>query len=232
MENDRERLLREMGFGFFGAITASLSHQMNNVLAITNELSGLLDDFFYAADNGTPLDVEKLKGTSARIAAQVERGREYVKRLNRFAHTVDDAQSDIVVNEAVETIALLCRRFGKLRQVELETILPEESPRLKGSAFGFQHIGYRCVDIALKASTQGDVVRIEVEPDDRGVRLIVTGGCNGENANELAASRDLLATLVEDMQGEADLEIDSGHPLRLTIALPHTLCAPEGEAAS
>jgi C4-dicarboxylate-specific signal transduction histidine kinase len=232
MDDAREQVLREMGFGFFGAITASLSHQMNNVLAITNELSGLLDDFFYAADNGAPLDVEKLKGTSARIAAQVDRGREYVKRLNRFAHTVDDPQAAIEVNEAVETITTLCRRFGKLRQVELETALPEVSPRLKGSAFGFQHIVYRCVDIALNASIQGDVIKIGVEPDDRGVRLSISGGCNVEPSDELAARRDSLATLVEDMQGKADFEMRSGHPVRLVIALPHTICEQQGEAPS
>ena len=43
MNDAKQRLLREKGFGFFGAITASLSHEINNVFAITNELSGLLD---------------------------------------------------------------------------------------------------------------------------------------------------------------------------------------------
>ena len=69
MSDAKEQLLREQGFGFFGAITASLSREINTVFAIINELSGLLDDFFHAAEQGTLLNVEKLKGTTQRIAA-------------------------------------------------------------------------------------------------------------------------------------------------------------------
>ena len=44
MSDPRSTLLRLGGFGFFGAITASLSHEMNNVLATVNELGGLLGE--------------------------------------------------------------------------------------------------------------------------------------------------------------------------------------------
>ena len=231
MSDAKEQFLREKGFGFFGAITASLSHQMNNVLAIINELSGLLDDFLYAAEQGTPLDAEKLKGTVQRITAQVGRGQEYVKRLNRFAHTVDDKQATIVVNETVEAITALCRRFGILRQIEIETGLPEVSPTLVGNPFDLQHIMFRCIDIVLDASSKGDVVRIAVEPLDDGARLIFTGGEGAESLSELEMERDFVALLVAVAQGQIESVIRAGQPARVEVCLPHAMGIPSAEPA-
>ena len=45
---DRDLAARQNGFAFFGAITASLSHELNNVLATIKELSGLLEDLVHA----------------------------------------------------------------------------------------------------------------------------------------------------------------------------------------
>ena len=231
MSDAKELLLREKGFGFFGAITASLSHEINNVLAIINELSGLLDDFFLAAEQGAPLNVEKLKGTTQRIAAQVERGQEYVKRLNGFAHTVDDKQITIVLNEAVEAITTLCRRFGTLRRVELETSLPGASPRIEGSAFDLQHIIFRCIDIILSASRQGDVIQIDIEPQDDGARLIFAGRSPVESAAELESKQDFLILLVAEMQGTIESVIQAGQPVRLEVSLPHSLRSLSAEVA-
>ena len=223
MNDAKERLLREKGFGFFGAITASLSHEMNNVFAIINELSGLLDDFLHAAEQDAPLNVERLRGTTQRIAAQVERGHEYVKRLNRFAHTVDGKQTTVGLNETVETTTNLCRRFGKLLRVELETSLPETSPIIEGSAFDVQHVIFRGIDIVLNASRQGDVVRIDVEPQDDGARLIFTSPSAVESAVELESKRDFLTLLVAEMQGTVESVIQTGQPVRLVVSLPHSL---------
>ena len=231
MSDARERLLRENGFGFFGAITAGLSHEINNVFAIINELSGLLDDFFYAAEQDAPLNLEKLKGTTQRITAQVERGHEYVERLNRFAHTVDDEQTTIVLNETVEAITMLCRRFATLCRVEFETILPGGSPRIEGSAFDVQHLIFRCIDIVLSASKQGDFTQIHVEAQDDGARLIFASGSAVESVAELEPKQDILTALVAEMQGTIESVIQTGQPVRLEVSLPRSLRSLSAEAA-
>ena len=231
MGDATERLLRDKGFGFFGAITASLSHEINNVFAITNELSGLLGDFLQAAEQGAPLNVDRLQSTTRRIGAQVERGQGLVKRLNRFAHTVDEDQT-IDVNETVEAIAALCERLATLRRVELETSLPETSPRLEGSAFDLQHILFRCIDIALDASAEGDVVQIEVEPQDEGVQLVCSSSSAAKPTAELESKHDFLTLLVTAMQGAIASVIEAGQPVRLQVSLPHSLRPVAVEAAA
>ena len=42
----------EMGLQFFGRMSASISHEIKNVLAIINENAGLLEDFSLMADRG------------------------------------------------------------------------------------------------------------------------------------------------------------------------------------
>jgi len=222
MNDATEELLREKGFGFFGAITASLSHELNNVFAIINELSGLLDDFLVAAEQGAPPNVERMRQTTQRIAKQVDRGHGHINRLNTFAHTVDDSGATIVLNEAVETLTRLCRRFATLRQVEIETHLPEESPKITGSPFDLQHILFRCVDIALNACKQGDVITIDIEPDGDGARVICANRSAVESVAELGAKRDVLIALAADMNGVVESMIQAGQPVRLTVSLPHS----------
>jgi hypothetical protein len=54
----REKLdpIAETGLQFYGKITASVSHEIKNVLAIINENAGLLEDFTFMADRGKPID--------------------------------------------------------------------------------------------------------------------------------------------------------------------------------
>jgi len=220
MSDARERLLRESEFGFLGAVTASLSHEINNAFATINELSGLLEDYFHLAEGDSSLDVEELQGTTQRIAAQVARGHGYTRQLNRFAHAVDARQTTVALHEAVEATAALCQRFGKLRRVELETSLPGPSPRIAGSAFSLQHIVFRCIDLLLNASEQGDTVRIDIEPQDDGARLIFANRSPVESAAELESKRDFLAVLVAAMPGSLESVLRIGQPVRLELSFP------------
>ena len=72
---------------FFGAIGASLSHEINNVFAIVGELSGLIEDLSGSADEDRKLSADKRASITGRIANQVERGKTYTKQVNSFSHS-------------------------------------------------------------------------------------------------------------------------------------------------
>ena len=225
MNDGREKFLRQQGFGFFGIITASLSHEMNNVFATINELSGLLDDFFCAAERGAPLNLEKLKVQTQRISAQIKRGQRYVKRLNKFAHTIDNNPATVVINETVEAITTLCRRFGTLGRVKLETGLPETkiSSRLEGSEFDLQHIIFRCTDIVLGIANQGDVINIDMELKKGEFSLVFTGPSAVKSLTEVESKQKLLRLLVTEMKGVVESVIKIGQPVRLAVFFPTPL---------
>ena len=54
-------IIAETGLQFFGRISASISHELKNVLAIINENAGLLEDLTSMADRGKPIDSARLK---------------------------------------------------------------------------------------------------------------------------------------------------------------------------
>ena len=74
-QSDRPRFAGELRF--FGTMTASISHEINNVLAMVNELSGLFaDSLMLAQKKGRPLDPERLAGIVDR-ATRIERTERY-----------------------------------------------------------------------------------------------------------------------------------------------------------
>lgn len=54
------------GIQFFGKMSASISHEIKNVLAVINENAGLLEDICFMADRGKPIDTPRLKKNSGR----------------------------------------------------------------------------------------------------------------------------------------------------------------------
>ena len=58
---DKTRIIAETGLQFFSQISASISHELKNVLGIINENAGLLEDLTLMAERGVPLDPVRLK---------------------------------------------------------------------------------------------------------------------------------------------------------------------------
>jgi len=160
--SDRPALdLREHELAFFGQVTASLSHQINNVLTIVNELGGLLGDMT-ASGNVGEAQGERLGRLAERILGNVERGTEYLRLLNRFAHTVDQPSADVGAAEQVRLVAALAQRFAELRQARLAVEAPAAGPVLRTSPFRLLHALFACVQGALDADGVG-VITVTVE---------------------------------------------------------------------
>ncbi len=104
---------------FFGRVSASISHEIKNVLAVVNEAAGLIDDFTRLAQQGAPLDPEKLQKAAGAIQEQVRRGDAIVKNMNAFAHSSDAPSRDVDLVEALTLAVALAGRRADMRQVKL-----------------------------------------------------------------------------------------------------------------
>ncbi len=110
----------------FGKISASLSHDLKNVLAIINESAGLLDDLALRAAKGHELPLDRLTVTTGRILKQVQRGDAFLKNMNRFAHTTD---TPVLQGNVAETISLmidLAARQAAMKEITLTTAAAAE----------------------------------------------------------------------------------------------------------
>lgn len=148
---------------FFGRITASISHELNNVISIINEYSGLLSDLMFAVEQGKPLDENKIRKIAQNISDQIKRQRDIIKHLNKFAHLVDVPTTQFNLNELVNDITRLTQRFASLKKVNLVSSLPDDDLILTNNPFSLQHIIFLCFDLALELSDPNDNISIQFQ---------------------------------------------------------------------
>jgi signal transduction histidine kinase len=103
------------GFQFFGTMSASISHEIKNALAIINENAGLLEDYALLAEKGRPIDPERLKVLAGQVMKQIKRADNLVKRMNRFAHSADEPLKNIDLGETLELITAIAQRVASMR---------------------------------------------------------------------------------------------------------------------
>jgi len=115
----------DAGLAYFGKMTAAISHELKNCLAIMNENAGLIQDLTVLARKGRPLDPDRMDDVTGRITKQVGRADGLLKRMNAFAHSVDRPKQQIDLDEAVRLAADLGARLAANRVVEIR---PEPSP--------------------------------------------------------------------------------------------------------
>jgi C4-dicarboxylate-specific signal transduction histidine kinase len=119
-------LIGEAGLQFFGRMSASISHELKNALAIINENAGLLGDYIHMMGKGMSVEPERFKKIAGRIEAQTRRADAIIKNLNQFAHSVDIPAKSVDLNEIIDLSVALHRRPADMRQVELDP-RPSES---------------------------------------------------------------------------------------------------------
>ena len=96
---------------FLGKITAGITHEIKNVLAIIRESSGLMEDLLSLAQQETFAHGEKFSNALSTIHEQVNRGVELVNRLNRLAHSPDEPEARVDLNEQVKDIDIQADNF-------------------------------------------------------------------------------------------------------------------------
>ncbi len=145
LSHDRE------GVTFFGTLSAAVTHDMKNFLAIINENAGLLGDLAARARNGHfPMDPQKAALISEKIRKQVNRADEMIKQFNRFSHSMDHAQETVDMEEMVHLVAGLAERIIRHHEVFL-TVTPAPVPcRIQGHRFDLLHLIFRAFEITCE----------------------------------------------------------------------------------
>jgi signal transduction histidine kinase len=111
---------------FFGKITAGITHELKNVLAIIRESSGLMEDIISISPEAVVKYQEKIQNSMVRIKEQIKRGVNLTDRLNKFAHSTDETVAKIDLQETIEQLVTLAQRFARLKYVELKTVPPSQ----------------------------------------------------------------------------------------------------------
>lgn len=165
----------ETGLRFFGKVSASISHEIKNTLAVINENAGLMEDLTLMAEKGMELDPVRVRGLAEKILAQVRRSDGIVKNLNRFAHSIDETGKTVDVEETATFTALLAARLGSVRGVTFKTVSPEKPTRILTSPFFLEALIFRCLEIAMTAPDADKTIYLKPETTEANIQVRLTG---------------------------------------------------------
>jgi light-regulated signal transduction histidine kinase (bacteriophytochrome) len=196
------------GVQFFGKISAAVSHDLKNVLAVINEKAGLLEDFCQMAQHGKPIDLERIDAVTAQVKGQVRRADKIIRGFNQFAHTTDHPVASIDLNACIMNLVQLAQRLLARLEVNValqpsaEPVMVTTRPLLAQELiwaviqWGAEHCaGTREIAIAAQPSDQGVGVRI-----DRLANLPTEKNCTPL----VSATASLRKELAADIQTDRD----------------------------
>jgi C4-dicarboxylate-specific signal transduction histidine kinase len=198
INDEREKKLRESSLAFFGAITASVSHELNNVISIIDQTAGLLGDLLAGAQHGRPLSEEQLERIAVKVKNQTERGVKIIKRLNTFAHSTDEPVREFEVNQLVENLTALTERLAGLKGVNLHAQYLDQPYKLVNNPFVLQQTLFLIIKKLLTRAEKNDSVTVAVSRRESGVGVTITGPAKTAPEPEHPENLELL---VESLRG-------------------------------
>jgi signal transduction histidine kinase len=205
------------GLQFFGKISASISHEIKNVLAVIGENAGLLQDLASLAERGQPIEPERLIRLSKDVMKQIQRADTIMKHLNMLAHSVDNRLATVDLAGLVELVTQLCARFASNKGVTLEIKLPSGPVMVATNPFLLENLVGLCVDAATGSASASKSVIIEVGTAAAGARIRFSGlKLAAGEATSLFTSKPEQA-LMAALQAVIAINVEAGE---LVLTLP------------
>lgn len=208
------------GLRFFGRMSAAISHDLKNTLSIMNESAGLLEDLALMAQEGRPLDPQRVQQLGAGIKRQIRRNDAIVRNMNRFAHSVDDPFKEIGLADSLEMLLAICRRLTEARGVVVSVLPCGPEAAIITRPFYFHQMIWLLLEWAMEYAGPGKRLGLQIERTQDSVRLTYQGlqGLTPEAAGEcpLPQWQDLIGLLKARMEIAADHQaVVAVFPLRI-----------------
>jgi len=218
--NTKWDVIGEQGLQFFGKMSATISHEINNALAIINENAGLLQDFTLMADKGIPLDPKRLNSLAGKMIQQVRRAEMIVRNMNRFAHSVDESSKSVNLGDIVEFVAALSGRFASMRGVTIQPKPTEVPVKITTNPFLLENLIWLCLDFAMDAAGEGNTIDIITEKTENGaqVRFMQVEDLAKAPLDRFPAERE--KALLDRLKAELVADVGAGE---LVITLPRDI---------
>jgi len=189
------------GLAYFGKMTATMSHELKNCLAIMNENAGLIQDLLMMNQSGHPLEPDRLDRISGGISRQVLRADTLLKQMNIFAHSVDLPEQQVDLKEAVRLAATIGARLAANQQVEILPDASDGSVPMTLSFFSLLNLIWQTLEAVMTAMAPKTILDIQVSRDPTRIRF------TSSKAFESDLGPGLLACGVPDLVSRASARI-------------------------
>lgn len=197
------------GLRFFGKVSASIAHEMKNVLAIINENAGLLEDLTFTAQRGKAIDPERLNKACQQFTKQIHRADGILKNMSRFAHSVDHFSGQTDLHDLAGLVGNLAGRPAAMRKLVIEVEPPRSPVVFSTNPFLLENLIWLCLEFAFSATAAGGTLTLSSIKTDSAVCLHISGidGLAGDFADRMPAGYEPLvmalgAELVANVPGK------------------------------
>ena len=200
----------EAGTRFFGKMSATVSHEIKNGLAVINENAGLLKDLILMAEKGRPLDPARIKSIADKVLERVDKADHVVRNLNLFAHKVDSPVAAVDLFENLTLIVELTGRLASNRGKTIRIVPPESPVRITTNPFVFINLCWCCIETAMDAAPGKPELAVDMRKfaEAAEIRLgeiddfeMVSKKLSGET--EMMLTAYLRAEVIQDIKGKA-----------------------------
>ena len=150
---------------FFGKVTASVSHEIQNVMAIVKENAGLMEDLIQMAmQSEQDIPVERLVRCLSTIKKQATRGTGLTSNLNGFAHTTDHPILKVDIVDLTRRLIDLTGRLAENVGVQV-TIGSNNAPALMTTdPVQFQAAIHLILESLFMTVSSGTVIILDFPP--------------------------------------------------------------------
>jgi nitrogen fixation/metabolism regulation signal transduction histidine kinase len=211
------RSVSEEGFRFFGEMSASVSHEIRNKLAVINEKAGLVQDIALAMKSGRSIDPDRLDIQAGKIIEQIRKANQIVGALSRLAHSVDRSGIRIDLADLIGLVVELHGRKAAQAEITIDVVVPADSVSLITSPFLLQDLIGACINAALPRVDDSRIMTIAAESRSDGavIRFQHLAGISESDTalgGEGTGARTILAMLggrlsADRRRGELVLEV-------------------------
>jgi len=156
---------------FLGRITAGVTHEIKNVLAIIKESSGLMKDILSMAEEGSIPYREKFDHALGTIEGQIDRGGELISQLNKFAHSSDQPVAKIDLHELASQVVSLSQRFARLKKVRLSMFPLDHPLNIETRPVELQMAIFACIECCLGSVPQGGQMHIHLQEEEEIIHI-------------------------------------------------------------
>ena len=221
VDMDGQQGVYRSGPAFFGRITASVTHEINNVLSTVGELSGLLEDLVAAGAQKGPIPPEKLRHLAERLTAQVSKGTAIIKRLNRFAHSTDEPAKTVDLGDTLALVVALAGPFARRKQATLETHAAGEPFNVQTDPFLLEHAVFLGLEYALQSGDPRWLITVSAARHEQIAEIIISF-VPLEVPAMTGASWPLLAVLMRQLGGTVACTSGENNTHHLVLTIPLT----------
>jgi signal transduction histidine kinase len=160
---------------FLSAVTAGVTHEMRNVLAIIKESAGLVGDMVRLCSEGRTLDPEKVRRAVDRVDAQVKRGADILSGLNRLSHAIDQDLATLDLAQELQQVVFLSQRRARIRSLTVQVTDSTVGGEVRVHPLHLQMALFSVLDHCIEAFPEGSRILAGVKAESGRVSVEFRG---------------------------------------------------------